>query len=175
VATYALEVFEELPQVDVILVPIGGGSGACGCSLVRTWTGSRARVVGVQASGADTFTRSWRTGERVTGEVAATFAEGIATRTTFDLTFAILREHLDDVVTLEEEELREGIRLALKTTHNLAEGAGAASLAAAVKMRDQLAGKTVVCVMSGGNITNEMLQQILAGAKAPALQQIGSP
>jgi len=176
VATYALELFEELPQVDVILVPIGGGSGACGCSLVRTWTGSRARVVGVQASGADTFTRSWRTGERVTAEVAATFAEGIATRTTFDLTFEILRKHLDDIVTLEEEELREGIRLALRTTHNLAEGAGAASLAAAMKLRDQLAGKTVVCVMSGGNITNEMLQQILmAGAEAPALQQTGRP
>ena len=81
VATYALELFEDLPQVDVILVPIGGGSGACGCSLVRTWTGSRARVIGVQASGADAFTRSWRTGERVIGEAAATFAEGIATRT----------------------------------------------------------------------------------------------
>jgi threonine dehydratase len=164
VATYALELFEDLPDVDVILVPIGGGSGACGCSLVRTWIGSEARVIGVQASGADAFTRSWRTGERVVGRTAATFAEGIATRTTFDLTFGILREHLDDVVTLEEEELREGIRLALRATHNLAEGAGAASLAALVKLRDQLAGKTVVCVMSGGNITNEMLQAVLAGS-----------
>jgi threonine dehydratase len=176
VATYALELFEDLPDVDLILVPIGGGSGACGCALVRTWTGSKARVIGVQASGADAFTRSWRTGERVVAQSAATFAEGIATRTTFDLTFGILREHLDDVVTLEEEELREGIRLALRTTHNLAEGAGAASLAALVKLRDQLAGKTVACVMSGGNITNEMLQQVLsARAVAPALQQSGSP
>jgi threonine dehydratase len=164
VATYALELFEDLPDVDVILVPIGGGSGACGCSLVRTWIGSKARVIGVQASGADAFTRSWRTGERVVGQTAATFAEGIATRTTFDLTFAILREHLDDVVTLEEEELREGIRLALRTTHNLAEGAGAASLAALMRLRDQLAGKTVVCVMSGGNITNELLHEVLAGS-----------
>lgn len=171
VATYALELFEDLPQVDVILVPIGGGSGACGCSLVRTWTGSRARVIGVQASGADAFARSWRTGERIVSDAAATFAEGIATRTTFDLTFEILREHLDDIVTLEEEELREGIRLALRTTHNLAEGAGAASLAAAMKVRDQLAGKTVVCVMSGGNITNGMLEQILtAGSEDAALQ-----
>jgi threonine dehydratase len=176
VATYALELFEDLPDVDLILVPIGGGSGACGCALVRTWTGSKARVIGVQASAADAFTRSWRTGERVVAQSAATFAEGIATRTTFDLTFGILREHLDDVVTLEEEELREGIRLALRTTHNLAEGAGAASLAALVKLRDQLAGKTVACVMSGGNITNEMLQQVLsAGVAAPALQQSGSP
>jgi threonine dehydratase len=175
VATYALELFEDLPEVDVILVPIGGGSGACGCALVRTWTGSKARVIGVQASGADAFTRSWRTGERVVGQSAATFAEGIATRTTFDLTFGILREHLDDVVTLEEDELREGIRLALRTTHNLAEGAGAASLAALMKLRDQLAGKTVVCVMSGGNITNDMLKDVLAnktaGPEGPALQQ----
>ena len=163
VATYALELFEELPQVDVVLVPIGGGSGACGCALVRTWLGSGARVIGVQASGADAFTRSWRTGERVTGDVAATFAEGIATRWTFDLTFEILREHLDDIVTLDEEELREGIRLALRTTHNLAEGAGAAALAAALKLREQLAGKTVACVMSGGNITNEVLRQVLGG------------
>ena len=80
VATYAVEMFEELPQVDVVLVPIGGGSGACGCALVRTWTGSGARVIGVQAAGADAFTRSWRTGERVVGDAAATFAEGIATR-----------------------------------------------------------------------------------------------
>ncbi len=163
VATYALELFEELPQVDVVLVPIGGGSGACGCALVRSWLGSGARVIGVQASGADAFTRSWRTGERVTGDVAATFAEGIATRWTFDLTFEILREHLDDIVTLDEEELREGIRLALRTTHNLAEGAGAAALAAALKLREQLAGKTVACVMSGGNITNEVLGQVLRG------------
>ena len=120
-------------------------------------------MIGVQASGADAFTRSWRTGERVTGDVAATFAEGIATRWTFDLTFEILREHLDDIVTLDEEELREGIRLALRTTHNLAEGAGAAALAAAVKLREQLAGKTVACVMSGGNITNEVLRQVLEG------------
>jgi threonine dehydratase len=166
VATYALELFEELPQVDVVLVPIGGGSGACGCALVRTWLGSGARVIGVQASGADAFTRSWRTGERVTGEIAATFAEGIATRWTFDLTFEILREHLDEIVTLDEEELREGIRLALRTTHNLAEGAGAAALVAAMKLRNELAGKTVACVMSGGNITNEVLKQVLAGVPA---------
>src|SRR3954447_6392540 len=84
VATYALEIFEEQPDVDVILVPIGGGSGACGCCIVRTWTGSRARVIGVQAAAADAFTRSWRDGRRVTAETAETFAEGIATRTTFD-------------------------------------------------------------------------------------------
>jgi threonine dehydratase len=166
VATYALELFEELPDVEVILVPIGGGSGACGCALVRTWTGSRARVIGVQAARADAFTRSWRSGDRVTAEVANTFAEGIATRTTFDLTFDILRQHLDDIVTLEEEELMAGMRLALAKTHNLAEGAGAASLAAAVKLRDQLAGRKVACVMSGGNVAEETLKRVLDSAVA---------
>jgi threonine dehydratase len=96
-----------------------------------------------------------------------TFAEGMATRVTFDLTFSILRELLDDVVTLTEEELMDGVRLALQATHNLAEGAGAASLAAAVKLKDQLRGKKVVCVMSGGNIDAATLRRILVGTAVP--------
>ena len=161
VATYAWEIFEDLPDADVILVPIGGGSGACGCALVRTWVGSRARVIGIQAAGADAFARSWRTGTRVVADRVATFAEGMATRVTFDLTFGILKRYLDDVVTLTEDELREGIRLALRATHNLAEGAGAASLASAVKLRDTLGGKKVVCVMSGGNIDRVTLARVI--------------
>jgi threonine dehydratase len=80
---------------------------------------------------------------------------------TFDLTFELLRRELDDIVTLTEEELAEGVRLALRTTHNLAEGAGAAPIAAAMKLRDRLAGLTVVCVMSGGNIDQAKLKRIL--------------
>lgn len=162
VATLALEIFDELPDVDVILVPIGGGSGASGCVLVRSAIGSRARVIGVQAAGADAFARSWRSGERVEGDMAATFAEGMATRVTFDLTFDMLRQELDDVVTLSEEELEDGVRLALRATHNLAEGAGAASLAAAVKLRESLEGKQVACVMSGGNLDGRTLARLLA-------------
>ena len=161
VATCALEIFEALDPVDVILVPIGGGSGASGCALVRTFLGRRTEIIGVQAAAADAFARSWRTGTRVVGDTAATFAEGMATRVTFDLTFSILREQLDDVVVLTEEELTEGVRLALRTTHNLAEGAGAASLAAAMKLRDRLAGRKVVCVMSGGNLDQPTLARIL--------------
>ena len=161
VGTYALEIFEELPDADVVLVPIGGGSGACGCSIVRTGIGSRAKVIGVQAAGADAFTRSWKGGTRVVGEKADTFAEGMATRVTFDLTFGILQRELDDIVTLTEEELAEGIRIALRATHNLAEGAGASTIAAASKLRDRLAGRTVVCVMSGGNIDRATLGRVL--------------
>jgi threonine dehydratase len=161
VGTYALEIFEEQPDVEVILVPIGGGSGACGCGIVRSGVGSRAKVIGVQAERADAFARSWRSGSRVTGEKADTFAEGMATRVTFDLPFGILKHELDDVVTLTEDELAEGVRLALRATHNLAEGAGAASLIAALKLRDRLEGKKVVCVMSGGNLDRATLTRIL--------------
>ena len=162
VATYALEIFEEQPDTEVILVPIGGGSGACGCTIVRTGLGSRAEVIGVQAERADAFARSWRTGTRVVGESADTFAEGMATRVTFDLPFGILQRELNDIVSLSEAELAGGVRLALRATHNLAEGAGAASLAAAVKLRDRLAGKKVVCVMSGGNIDRAKLARTLS-------------
>lgn len=161
VATYALEIFEQMPHVDTVLVPIGGGSGACGICLVRTALGSKAKVVGAQAANADAFARSWRGPSRVVGTSAATFAEGMAARVTFDFTFGILKRELNDVITLSEDELAEGVRVALRTTHNLAEGAGAASLAAAIKLREQLAGQQVVAVMSGGNLDAAKLKWIL--------------
>ena len=162
VGTYALEIFEDLPDPDVILVPIGGGSGACGCCIARTGLGRKTRVIGVQAIEADAFTRSWRGPKRVSTERIGTFAEGLATRYSFDLTFGILKRELDDIVTLTEAELEEGVRMALRATHNLAEGAGAASLAAAVKLGNQLDGKKVVCVMSGGNMNMNVLKRILS-------------
>ncbi len=162
VGTYALEVFEEVPRADIVFVPIGGGSGASGLTIVRSALGAPARIVGVQAARADTFARAWRTGKRTPGTRADTFAEGLATRVTFDLTFGILKRDLDDVVTLTEDELADGVRLALRTTHNLAEGAGAASLAAAYKLREELDGKLVVCVMSGGNLDSAVLRRLLS-------------
>ena len=161
VGTYALEVFDHLPAADVILVPIGGGSGACGLITVRNALGAKARIIGVGAANADAVERSWRGPRRVAGTSANTFAEGMATRVTFDLTFGILRQSLDDFVSLTEDELAEGVRLALRATHNLAEGAGSASLAAAVKLKDQLAGQRVVCIMSGGNLDRAKLTWIL--------------
>ena len=161
VGTYALEIFEELPDVDVILVPIGAGSGAAGNCIVRSALGARTRVVGLQAAEADAFARSFRTGQPVVGERATTFAEGMATRVTFALTFDLLKRELDDVCVLSEEELAEGVRLALTATHNLAEGAGAASLAAAVKLQKELQGQRVVAVMSGGNLDTARLRKLL--------------
>lgn len=160
VATYAVEVFEERPDVEYVFVPIGGGSGAAGCAIVRSALGSHAKVIGVQAARADAFARSWRGPARVERR-AETFAEGIATRTTFDLTFTMLKSSLDDVITLEESELEEALSAAISRTHNLAEGAGAAALAAARKA-NLPADARIVCVMSGGNADQRTLRRALA-------------
>jgi len=161
VGTYGLEVFEHMPAVDVVLVAIGGGSGACGVLTVRNALGVKARIIGVGAVNAPAVERSWRGAQRVVGESANTFAEGIATRVTFDLTFGILKQYLDDFILLTEDELADGVRLALRTTHNLAEGAGSASLAAAIKLKDQLKGQRVVCIMSGGNLDHAKLKWLI--------------
>ena len=161
VGTYALEMFERLPDLDVVFVPIGGGSGACGLITVRNALGSKARIVGVGAANADAVYRSWRGSERVVGASADTFAEGMATRVTFDLTFGILKQHLDDFILLSEDELADGVRLALGATHNLAEGAGAAAVAAVRQRSASLAGKKVAAVMSGGNLDRAKLRGIL--------------
>ncbi len=161
VGTYALEVFDALADVDTVFVPIGGGSGACGLITVRDALGLKTRIVGVGAKRASAVADSWRTGSRVIGTSADTFAEGVATRVTFDLTFGILQRGLDDFVLLSEEELAEGVRMALRLTHNLAEGAGAASLAAASQWKHRIAGQRVVCVMSGGNLDPARLRDIL--------------
>lgn len=162
VGTYALEMLEHVDDLDYLFVPIGGGSGAAGCCIVRTGLRAKTQVIGVQACGADAFTRSWRGPERVSAARVDTFAEGMATRVTFDLTFAILKEMLDDIVLLDESELEEGVRAALRYTHNLAEGSGAAPLAAAKKYGEKLAGKKIGCVMSGGNIDIRTLGRIIA-------------
>ena len=160
VATYALEIVEELPQPDYVFVAIGGGTGSSGCAIVRAARSQGTKIIGVQAARADAFARSWRSHARVTTETANTLAEGIATRVTFDLPFSILEAGLDDVVTVEEEELEESIRIGLALTHNLVEGAGAASLAGARKFGCPREAR-VVCVMSGGNLDVRTLKRVL--------------
>jgi threonine dehydratase len=162
VGTCAFEIFEDGPDLDCLFVPIGGGSGASGCGIVRSARGARTKIVGVQAARADAFTRSWRDGTRQQTERADTFAEGLATRTTYDLPFRILADELDDIVTLEEDELRHGAIAALRCTHNLAEGAGAASIAAARKYVAIHGGGTVACVMTGGNADLRTISHVLA-------------
>jgi len=162
VATYTLEILEEVPDLDVLIVPIGGGSGLSGACLVGKSINPRLRVVGVQARGAPAAYEGWRRGEPVALPKADTFAEGMATRVAYSLPLAILRPRLDDFRLVTDAELRRAILTLLETTRLLAEGAGAAALAAAAQMRDELAGRKVGLVLSGGNLTLEALAEALA-------------
>ena len=145
----------------MILVPVGLGSGICGLGLVAAERRSQTRVIGVQSELAPAVTLSWRAGRPVETDTPRTFAEGMATRVPADMTLTMMRQLVHDMVTVDDDALREAIRLLLRVTHNLAEGAGAAPLAAALQMRPQLAGKTVVGVLSGGNLDLRELANIL--------------
>jgi len=164
VGTYGLEIFDELPDPDVLLVPVGLGSGISGTSLVAAARRPATQVIGIQSELALAVTNSWREGRPVEMGTPQTFAEGLATRVPADMTLAIMRRHVHDMVLIGDEPLREAIRLLLRVTHNLAEGAGAASTAAALQMRERLAGKTVVGVLSGGNLDLRELARLLAHA-----------
>ena len=160
VGTYSLEIMEDLPDVDVIIVPVGGGSGVCGASVVAKALNPGVQVYGVQSDQANAAYLSWKEG-RVVESPMGTKAEGLATRSGYENTQAIMRELMDDLILVSEEELDRAVVLHLENTHNLAEHAGAASLAAAVKIRGRLAGKKVALVLSGGNITADQLRVAL--------------
>jgi threonine dehydratase len=162
VGTYGLEIFDDLPRPDVILVPVGLGSGICGTSLVAAERHPATRVIGIQSELAPAVTLSWREGRPIETDTPRTFAEGMATRMPAEMTLEIMRRYVHDMILVGDEELRETIRLLLRVTHNLAEGAGAASTAAAFRLREQLAGKTVVGVLSGGNLDLRELARIVA-------------
>jgi len=161
VGTASLEIMEALPQVDVILVPIGGGSGASSHCLVAKRISPTVKVIGVQAEKAPSVYLSWKAGRKVETPEAATWAEGLMTRVPFDLTFGIIREHIDEIVLVSEEEMRQGVRFLLEAAHQLAEPAGAAPAAAARKLKERLRGQTVVLIVSGCNITVDQLRRVL--------------
>jgi threonine dehydratase len=161
VATGTLEIMEEQPQIDVIVVPIGGGSGGAGACIVAKATRPGIEVIGVQAEAAPAAFRSW-SARRLLEDSNATFAEGLATRTAFELPQRILWDKLDDFVLVGEDELRRATLLMIEQTRNLTEPAGAAPLAAALKLRDRFHGKRVALVLSGGNISPAQLDDVLA-------------
>jgi threonine dehydratase len=161
VATIALEILEDAPDVTTIIVPIGGGSGAAGACLVAKTIKPQIKIIGVQAERAPAAYNSWRA-HKLLEDKMETAAEGLATRIAFELTQRILWQHLDDFVLVSENEMFQAIGLYLEKAHTLSEAAGAASLAAAVKIRARLVGQTVALVLSGGNITVEQLRTALA-------------
>jgi len=163
VATGVLEMLEDEPRLEVIIVPIGGGSGAAGACIVAKAINPAIRVIGVQSDASPAAYQSWQQ-HRLVEAPNHTFAEGLATATAFDLPQAILWDRLDDFLLVREEEIMQAMVWMIECAHTLAEGAGAASLAAAYRLRDQLKGKKVGIVCSGGNTSLEHLRQALKQA-----------
>lgn len=161
VATYSLEMLEDVPELDVLVIPAGGGSGLSGGCIVGKTINPALQVIGVQATGAPVIADSWRQRKLLAYDRMDTFAEGLATREAFALPAQIMWDHVDDFCLVSDAELRRAMVTLLETTRIVAEGAGAASFAAAYQLRSQLAGKKVGTVISGGNITYDAFRQLV--------------
>lgn len=159
VATYAVEILEDCPQVDMIIVPVGGGSGASGCCLAKREIKPEVQVIGVQAEKAPAACLSWKARKIVSARME-TVAEGLQTQMGYELTQEILQTLLADFILVSDEEMSQAILTYLELVRNLTEEAGAAPLAAALKIKEKLKGKTVALVLSGSNISLERLKSL---------------
>jgi threonine dehydratase len=164
VATLSLEIIEDLPDVDVIIAPIGGGSGATGHCVVAKALRPDVRVIGVQAEGAPAVYLSWKE-RKLQRAPIDTIAEGLATGTAFFAPVRTFIDYLDDLVLVSDDEMREAIVLLLRSARQLAEPAGAAATATALKLSDRLKGKKVAIVLSGGNLPLDALRRIISARK----------
>jgi len=159
VSTYALELFRAAPDLDILYVPIGQGSGICGCILARDLLGLKTEIVGVQSTEAPSYALSFAAGRVVTTETSNTLADGMATRIPDAEALAIILEGASRIVQVSDDEVGRAIHGYWIDTHNLAEGAGAAPLAAALQEKHKLAGKRVGLVLTGGNIDFDLFQK----------------
>jgi threonine dehydratase len=166
VATYALELFSEAADLDTVYVPIGCGSGICGVITVRDLLGLKTKVVGVVSTDAQAAKLSFESGRLIETNSADTIADGMAVRVPVAEAFAVYAKGADRIVAVSDDEIAEAMRIYYRDTHNLAEGAGAAPLAALLKERDQMRGKDVGVILSGGNVDLPIYAAILAGKAA---------
>ncbi|WDY56718.1 threonine dehydratase [Pseudomonas sp. PSKL.D1] len=164
VATYALELFEAVQGLDCVYVPIGMGSGICGLIQARNLLGLQTEIVGVVSSAADAYAQSFEQGRIVTTATATadTFADGMACRVPHPDAFALVQQHAARIVRVNDEEIADAMRVYHEATHNTAEGAGAAALAALMQERGRQAGKRVAVVLSGANVDRERYANVLA-------------
>ena len=162
VATYALELFSSVPDLDTVYVPIGMGSGICGLIRTRDLLGLRTRIVGVVAENAPAHSLSFKAGHVVTTNSATTFADGVAVRVPKPEPVALIRKGADRIVQVSDDEIADAIRIYHEDTHNMAEGAGAVPLAGLIKERERMRGKKVGIVLTGANIHRPLLARILA-------------
>lgn len=160
VATATLEMLEDQPDLEAIIVPIGGGSGAAGVCITASAIATSIRVIGVQSEASPAAYESWRQ-KRLVEAPNRTIAEGVATGSAFELPQAILRERLKEFILVSDDEIMRAMVWMVERAHSLAEAAGAAPLAAAYRMREELAGKKVGLICSGGNATQDQLKQAL--------------
>jgi threonine dehydratase len=163
VATYAFELFTGCAGLDAVYVPIGMGSGICGTITVRDLLGLKTEIIGVVAANAPAFALSFLAGRPVPTNSAQTFADGMACRDPQPEALEIIKAGAARIVRVSEDEIAQAIRIYHAATHNLAEGAGAAPLAALLQEKDRYAGKRVGLILSGGNIDMAVLAQILRG------------
>jgi threonine dehydratase len=173
VATYALELFRQAGDLDILYVPIGQGSGICGCITVRDLLGLKTEIVGVQSTLAPSYALSFAAGTVVNTNSSNTLADGVATRNPDADALDIILKGAARIVQVSDEEIAAAIRAYWTDTHNLAEGAGAAPLAAALQERDRISGKSVGLVLSGGNIDFDLfrrwvMQDAVVGERAVA-------
>ena len=164
VATYAFELMEAAPDLDTIYVPIGCGSGICGIIAVRDALGLKTKIVGVVSTAAQTAKLSFESGSLVETDSANTFADGMAVRVPVKEAFDIYSRGADRIVSVSDDEVAEAMRIYFHDTHNVVEGAGAASLAAMLQERDVIRGTNVGVILSGGNIDADMFVSVLQGA-----------
>jgi threonine dehydratase len=162
--TMTVEMLEQEPELDAVVIAVGGGSQAVGALTVARAVRPSLEVYGVQAAGASAIHDSWHAREPRTTERAATFAEGVATRRCYDLTFPALRDGLAGFVTVTDAEIAQAMRTIVSTTHTLVEGAGALGVAGLAKLQDRLEGKCVAVVLCGANESDEVLRRVLGGA-----------
>jgi threonine dehydratase len=177
VATQTLELLESVPELDAIVVPVGGGSGAAGAVIAAAGLSPHTEIIGVQSEAARTAYDAWRAGEPRSG-TTATFAEGLATRQSFDLPQRILKGGLSDFLLVSDDEIRGAMLMMIETTQTLVEAAGAAALAAVLRDAGRFAGRRVGVIASGGNVTVDQLRAILLprmGAPTHAPSERGDP
>jgi len=161
VATYWLEFFAAVSNLDVVYVPIGQGSGICSCAAVRNGLNLKTKIVGVVAEGAPAYALSFEAGHKVAAPVTTLLADGMACRVPDDESLAVVLQNVDHIVQVSEREIGKAMKISFADTHNVAEGAGAAGLAAALKEKQTLRGKRIGLVITGGNVDHDVLARVL--------------
>jgi threonine dehydratase len=163
VGTYWVEFFSAVADLDVVYVPVGQGSGICSCAAVRNGMNLKTKIVGVVAEGAPAYKLSFEAGRKIAAPVTTVLADGMACRVPDEESLAVVFENVEYFVQVSEEEIRQAMKILFTGTHNVAEGAGAAGLAAALKDKAELQKKRVGVVITGGNVDHEVFAKVLQG------------